>query len=79
MIEASVINFASILEERIFVSYLLFYSPFYTEGGGISIDQSCSREGKRKKCKKKEGSVARARVGGGGIKVKNKNKSPPQV
>lgn len=53
-IEASVINFARILEVRIF--YLIFlYSPFYSERGGISIDQSCSRGGKKeKKCRKKE-------------------------
>jgi len=48
-IEASVINFARILEERIFISYLLFIVLFVVGVGG----RSSSREGKRKKCKKK--------------------------
>ena len=54
-----------------FISYLLLFS-FYSERGGISIDRSCSWEGKRKKCKKKEASVARARRGSSGRKVKTK-------
>ena len=59
-IKASVINFARILEERIFISYLL---SVYSERGGISIDQSCSREGKRNKCKKKEVRIAKSEEG----------------
>ena len=61
MIEASVNQFCEYTRGAHLYLLSSFYSPFYTEGGGISIDQSCSREGKMKKCKKKEARVARAR------------------
>ena len=60
-IEASVINFARILEERIFISYLRFIFLFI-----VNVEESQSinpavEKGKGKKCKKKGARVARAK------------------
>ena len=61
MIEANVINLASILEERIFISYLLFILLFILKVEESQLINPAVGKGKgknarkRRKCRKSEG------------------------
>ena len=54
MIEASVINFASILEERIFISYLLFILLFILKVAESQSINPAVGKGKGKNARKKK-------------------------